>query len=188
MTEISLTQNKVSIIDENDAKLVSQHQWYAQKEPNGKYYAATDITHQNNRKKRIYLHRFLLQPPKGYTVVHKDGDGLNNRRENLELCKNGQTPRSRKAGSKTEYRGVYRIPSGINCYKAIITVAGKTVHIGTFDAARAAAEARDEAAFEQWGKDARLNFPENFTARKEARPSQPECEMNRRRTVLGKEE
>lgn len=184
MKEINLTQKKKTIIDDCDSEAVTQHQWYAQKTKNN-FYATASIKDSVGTR-RVYLHRFLLQPPKGYTVIHKDGNGLNNRRDNLEICKLGQAPRRTSKSPQNPYRGVHFVESTY-CYKAVITVDGQSTYLGSFLTAEDAAHARDEEAFRQWGADARLNFPENFTARKAARPSRLDCEINRTRTALRKE-
>jgi hypothetical protein len=97
----------------------------------------------------IYMHRLLLNAPKGKQVDHINRDGLDNRRSNLRLCnhsENGQnTVANRGAGSR--FRGVYFHKSS-GQWMARHTVEGHHYFIGRFkdevEAARAAQAFRDE--------------------------------------------
>src|SRR6185312_4468108 len=48
----------------------------------------------------IYMHRSIMDAPNGMVVDHIDGDGLNNRRENLRIVTHGQNLWNRR--SKTD--------------------------------------------------------------------------------------
>lgn len=156
MAEISLTRNKTTVIDDCDLPLVQKHSWFAQENSSGGFYASADIKNESGIVVRTYLHRFLTNPPTGFTTRHKDGNGLNNRRDNLEICAKGQSPRR---DSDEGYRGVYYNPKGLKPWRAVITVDGKSRHLGVFSTAEEAALKRDEAAIKLWGHDALLNFP-----------------------------
>lgn len=97
MKTIELTQGKVVLIDACDFESLSQWKWYAKHCPDGrratkssKYYAArTEIRKRGpkaGKKKEVYMHRFLMDAPKGKVVDHRNGDGLDNRRQNLRIC------------------------------------------------------------------------------------------------------
>lgn len=47
--------------------------------------------------RRVYLHRLLKGEPKGMQVHHKDGNGLNNTRENLELLTPSEHRRKKRS-------------------------------------------------------------------------------------------
>lgn len=91
MPEIKLSQGKVAIVDEVDHERVSQFKWSATNCPNSRYperekwYAIRREKMPNGRWVGVYLHRFLLPPPAGMVVDHRDGDGLNCRRDNLRI-------------------------------------------------------------------------------------------------------
>lgn len=83
----------VAWVDDEDFERVSEFNWTAHRGSKGRtWYAVTNPTI-NYRRVFIRLHRFLLDLPPGsideMTVDHIDGDGLNNRRGNLEAVPNG---------------------------------------------------------------------------------------------------
>ncbi len=141
MKELVLPQNKIGVIDEADYELVSQQHWSVQRVANHWYVFATI------NGERIYLHRFLLQCSPSERVKHIDGDPLNNQRSNLEIVRDG-------------YLGVSYVERGKKHWKAMIRFDGKQEYLGVFDTAEEAAWARDQAAIEAWGIQAKLNFPE----------------------------
>lgn len=107
-----------------------------------------------------YLHRAILDAPKGVQVDHKDGNPLNNQRSNLRLCTSSQnsshsmTVRNRKS----KYRGV-TLHQGK--YRARATIGIKQIFIGYYDTEEDAARAYDAVVQKQVGEFAILNFPEN---------------------------
>ncbi|MEN6424658.1 MAG: HNH endonuclease [Phycisphaerales bacterium] len=106
------------------------------------------------------MHRMIMRPHKGRVVHHIDRNGLNNRRDNLQVC----TPRQHLAGrgpcgAVSQFVGVYRHGDK---WEARIRSHGKVYHLGYFDDEVEAAKARDRKAYELHGKFAYLNFPENY--------------------------
>ncbi len=77
---IAVGQGRFTVVDPSDVDRVQQHAWRAYRFGARLYYATTRIN-----GKTIYLHRFLTDAPAGMDVDHRDGDGLNNRRENLRV-------------------------------------------------------------------------------------------------------
>lgn len=97
MREIQLTKGRVALIDDADFERVSQHKWSAGNYPgrhsNGKrcgekWYAKARIG-----KIWVYLHRFIMDAPKGMVVDHLDNDGLNCQRANMQLVTSGENTR-----------------------------------------------------------------------------------------------
>ena len=158
MKQIPLTQGKFALIDDADFDAVSARKWHAmtdRKRP-GKWYAATGI-HRSSSTRRIYLHRFLMQPPAGLDVDHRDGDGLNNVRSNLRVSTRSQNiANSRGRFNPTGYRGVYKKKTR---YFASVKDGKRTIYLGTFDCPIEAAKVRDVEALRRFGEFAVLNFP-----------------------------
>jgi hypothetical protein len=95
-------------------------------------------------------------------VDHIDGDGLNNRLENLRLATTTNNNRNqRKRTGRTyssQYKGVsYR--QDRDTWLAAIGVDYKRVKLGTYPTEEEAAKAYDVAALQFFGEFARLNFP-----------------------------
>lgn len=91
MREIVLSKNKVALVDDADYDFLSQWKWCASLESRGtKWYAirwSRKSEHGDGKKFKIRMHRVLMGlPPKDDSIVvdHKDRNGLNNQRDNLE--------------------------------------------------------------------------------------------------------
>ena len=94
-----------SYIDLEDYEKCSNKKWRISKKRN-KYYV---ISGSKKKGTLIYLHQFLIgKPPKGYSVDHKDGNSLNNRKNNLRFLTIGDNSRFVKAriDNKIGIRGV----------------------------------------------------------------------------------
>lgn len=114
----------------------------------------------------VYLHRLILKAPKRLAVDHVNGNGLDNRRENLRLCTRFQNSQNSVGWSrrKCPFKGVSKIKratgrKGGNPWEARICWEGKQRVIGVFKTAYEAALAYDDCARTFHGAYARLNFP-----------------------------
>lgn len=87
---IPLSKEMVALISPADETKVKQFKWYASQEGrNGlKFYAIRKVM-TKGRSKKIRMHRFIMGLGTGFedsrVVHHKNDDGLDNRRENLEI-------------------------------------------------------------------------------------------------------
>ncbi|MFA5567999.1 MAG: HNH endonuclease [Trueperaceae bacterium] len=156
--EIPLTQGMVALIDNQDFDLVRAIRWFAiptrMKTP--KWYAWGYVGRGAHGRRRVSMHRLILQPNDGLEVDHINGDSLDNRRVNLRPATRSQNLANRPSSSKSGYRGVF-LRKGR--YDARIAWGGKIICLGRFDAAEDAARAYDEAAWRRSGEFSRLNFP-----------------------------
>ena len=96
MILIALSQEKFAKVDDSDAERLNLFKWYA-KESSTSWYAVRmkglcNYSIRGRRVKRsrkretIRMHNVIMKSPEGMIVHHKDGNGLNNQRDNLELC------------------------------------------------------------------------------------------------------
>ena len=161
MKLIPLTQNKFAIVDSRDYENLSQFKWYAHKKYKT-WYARRNLPRSGKNRKSIFMHRYILSAtPSRWPVDHKNSNGLDNRRDNLRLCKYGQHNfnKSLQCNSGTGYKGVYkRKMRHISPYQATIKYRGKVYYLGCYKTPKEAAIAYDNAAKIKFGGFAKLNF------------------------------
>lgn len=113
------------------------------------------------RRKLVYLHRYLMGLKAGdkRVVDHLNHDGLDNRRENLEIKTNQENCfRQRIASNNTSgFKGVswYKRYSK---WEVQLRLKGKKIGLGYFEDLYEAAEAYNEGAIKHFGKNALLNI------------------------------
>lgn len=88
MREIPLSQSRVALVDDEDfAWINSEGLWSARRQSSGLWYAV-----RRDAGEYFYMHRMIMEIvelhgiPAGLFINHKDGNGLNNQRRNLELA------------------------------------------------------------------------------------------------------
>src|SRR5208282_6916814 len=103
------TQNEhVILIDDADWPLVKDHVWNAAKGSQRERYVLYAVTHVKTedgslckrgypKQKTIRMHRLLLGARPGQQVDHGDGNGLNNRRNNIRIATRSQNGANRKS-------------------------------------------------------------------------------------------
>lgn len=96
--------------------------------------------------------------PNDMQIDHIDGNGLNNRLDNLRLVTNQENQANRHADNKrkngVKFKGVYKHN---NKFKAEITTKSGRLYLGLFNTPEEAAHAYNEAANEHHGEHAKLN-------------------------------
>jgi hypothetical protein len=143
---------------------LSKFTWFAKKDSHyATTYKAVRLTPHGSFNCLIYMHRQVLNAPKGRIVDHKDGNGLNNTTENLRFATHSQNASNRpkfKSKTSSRYIGV-SFNKDARRWQAYITAAGKRRWLGKFDSEIEAAKAYDAAAKKLHRDFACLNFPEN---------------------------
>lgn len=157
--EVPLSRGQVALIDDADWELIKDYSWFAVK-PHKVYYAVGHKPMINGIRKKIKMHRLIMNAPPGQQVDHINGNGLDNRRENLRLATKSQNQWNRhNACGTSKYKGVCWATSQ-GQWKASIRKFGKRVNLGFFDDEVDAARAYDAAAKELFGDFANLNIKE----------------------------
>lgn len=148
-------------VDAQDVKLLSAHKWSAN--VNGAKVYAVRTVKRNGIKRKIYMHRMILEATAGVEVDHLNGNGLDNRRCNLRLCTSQQNKWNKSCYSASGYKGVIKMNRpGKKIWSSRIFVNGTSYFLGNWEAAEDAAIAYDVAAQLFFAEYARLNFPRTF--------------------------
>lgn len=160
--EIPLTQGQVALIDRADLVLVAPYKWFAHKRHKRKpsdrdaFYAHANTTVDGARR-TVLMHRLIAGFP-NEDVDHRNGNGLDNRRENLRAAtpnQNGGNAMPRR-NETSRFKGVSWFAES-SCWMANITHERRQRYLGLHATEEAAALAYNSAARELFGEFARLN-------------------------------
>jgi hypothetical protein len=153
--EIPLTQGQVALVDTGDYDFLMQWKWAYFRTKTGKTgYAGRSAPNSTY----LYMHRIILDAPKGVQVDHKDLNGLNNIRANLRFCTPSQNSQNRAKDSRcsSQYKGVsWHKSSGL--WFACLNISHKRHYLGYFRSEIDAAIAYNAAAIKHFGEFARIN-------------------------------
>ena len=150
---IPLSRGLWAWIDTADLPLVVGYSWSAWPDKNT-FYARSSTG--------LKLHRIVLglAPGDPLQADHINGNGLDNRRNNLRRATAAQNVanRSSRSGATSRYKGVCWSKQH-KTWKAQITVDGRQTFLGLFGCEEDAARAYDDAAVGVHGEYARINLP-----------------------------
>lgn len=107
------------------------------------------------------LHRRLMDPPNGKVLCdHKNGDGLDNRRDNLRRATHSQNG----ANMRKHVDALHSRFLGVDRHEDKWRARSQEIYLGRFDTEEAAARAYDKHAAAAFGEFAALNFPAEASA------------------------
>lgn len=151
MRSIPLTQGKVAIVDDDDYEEISRHKWHYAKVG---YAARRDAS----LGVIVYMHRVIMDTPKGITTDHVNHDKLDNRRENLRIATQAENCCNKQMDcrNKTGFKGVDWFKQ-TRRWRARVKVHRKVHHIGYFSTKEEAARAYDKVAPQLHGEFALTN-------------------------------
>lgn len=139
--EILLTQNKVSLVDDEDYEELNQFKWHAMKD-RSTYYAGRRL---NN--KTLRMHTVILNTPNGLQCDHINGNGLDNRKCNLRAVTLRENLQNKQCKKSSKYVGVDWLEKRKR-WRAQIYHEGKHYHLGTFLTEEEAHERYEQACSE----------------------------------------
>jgi hypothetical protein len=161
MKWLELTQGYVAKVDDQDYDRLAKYRWHVKKS-RGFLYAVRSVRVQGWFK-TIPMHYEVLglcYPMLGFTVDHRNGDGLDNQRGNLRLCTPSQNNYNKppRKGARSKYKGVIpvRRKDGYK-YEVNITKDKKRLYLGTFDDEYSAMKVYNSWALRLHGEFAYLN-------------------------------
>ena len=146
-------------IDDDDFDLVKGFTWSVIKSPCTNYAISRDKGGRKVKKTHYYMHRVIMNAPKGTEVDHVDGNGLNNHRNNLRICSRAQNQHNRqktRRQTSSEYKGVSWNKKDAR-WRAAIVLNSKQIHIGSFSTEHDAAIAYNNTAIRLFGGFAKIN-------------------------------
>jgi len=146
--KLVLPSGHVALIDDADAPLLEGRNWYADRRSNTTYVRGRATW----RDVAVYLHNIIMGGP----TDHKNGDGLDCRRQNLRLATQAQNGLNKAAKHGKKFKGVY--PSRGKFYAELYFQRVRYASHGHLTE-EAAARAYDALARQHHGEFARVNFP-----------------------------
>lgn len=150
---ITSNTNKEFIIDLVYYELVKEYTWYENQEG----YIESLYTIENGKRKRIFLHRLICgvvdDDWRKVQVDHIEGNRLDNRREKLRICTNGdnQINRLPRKDNKSGVTGV-SFDTRDRIWKVSINYRGARVNLGRFKDKDTAIQKRKEAELYYYGE------------------------------------
>lgn len=156
---IKLTHGQFAVVDEDNFESINAHRWSARwNRGTCSYYAARSSPRKNGKQHTIFMHHAVLMATPGEYVDHKNHDTLDNRRQNLRLCKQNQncSNRRRRSDNTSGLKGTtWR--KDRNIWQAQIMANGKQNHLGYYTSREDAGRAYDVAAIRLHGEFALTN-------------------------------
>lgn len=159
MKLIPLTNSSLSAIVDDDFDFFFKENWCELKG----FAARSEYLGKINGKYKnsiIFMHRKIINAPKGLQVDHINHNKLDNRKSNLRLCSNQENSRNMRGKKKRsgQFKGV-SWDSENSKWRARIRTADGNKNIGRYLCEIAAARAYDDAARLYFGEFAYLNYP-----------------------------
>lgn len=152
--QIPLTQDKFALVDDVDYDFLMQWKWCFLSDKKEGGYAI-----RKGKTSHILMHRIVNKTPLSFETDHRDGNKLNNQKDNLRNCSKSQNNGNRKRYNKKrigKYKGVYWIEK-IKKWKAKLSINYKEIHIGYFDREEDAALAYNFESMKYFGEYSRQN-------------------------------
>ena len=150
MKQISLTQNKVALVDDYWFDFLNQWKWSASE--NGNTYNAVKGVWMGNKQILVRMHHIIMGfPLKGDDIDHKDGNGLNNQRDNLRhvthRVNTGNKNIRREGLTSSKYVGVTENKDRGKKWRVRIRFGKKKLSLGCFDDEKEAQDIYQEALY-----------------------------------------
>lgn len=156
VARIPLTRNYIAFVDDEDFERVARYKWGIAHGGNWLIYAVTGSPFLIEYHR--HMHALVLRAGPGSIIDHRNGNPLDNRRENIRLCSSSQNAANaivaEREGKTSRFKGVYRSKGKwvgqIRCDSA-------QFRLGSFDIEDDAARAYDAAALEKFKEFALTN-------------------------------
>lgn len=148
--QIPLSQGKFATVDDADYDWLAKNKWT---------YDAKGYAYRKASNVTVFMHRVVLNAPASAVVDHVNGDGLDNRRDNLRIvtvAQNNYNQRPRKHPKTSQYKGVSYFKE-VNRWQAHIKKGNERPYLGLYESEIDAARAYNAAARHYFGPYAYVN-------------------------------
>lgn len=147
------------LLDEEDLPKIEMYRVY----PLHKAHTTYAITNRIGGGRTINVTHIILDVPRGYVVDHINGDGLDNRKNNLRIVTQAQNTQNLKGAAKSNASGtlgVYKTARKNKPWSAMCTHDGISYHLGKYDSKEEASVAVTEfrKAYKPFSREARESF------------------------------
>lgn len=152
---IYFRNGKIAFTDKKNTDIVNKFYWQITKDN----YVNYEINRKGLKRKKVFLHTVLMNPPEGLTVDHINRNPLDNRLCNLRVCTKAENMRNagkRSIISKSVYKGITPKRGG---WEAYVCYNRKRYYAGWSKIEEIAAAMYDKKAIELHKEFASLNFP-----------------------------
>lgn len=147
MKRIPLTQGKFALVDDEDFEYLSQWKWHVTNTigmPHG--YA--------RRTGSVYMHRVITKAPNEKVVDHKNGNTLDNRKQNLRVCTDGGNQANRNKVNVNNTSGISNVyfskdKNRIKRWRAIVKRNYRKINLGSYLTKQEASEAVEKYLAEE---------------------------------------
>ena len=133
MKEITLTQGKIALVDDEDFERLNQYSWCAISQDH-RWYAARGVFIEN-KWKTMLMHREIMNASNGVKIDHRNSHGLDNQKYNLRVAtsqQNAQNIKNSHKDNKYKIKGVSWNRQHKK-FEARIRVNGKKLLLGLFN-------------------------------------------------------
>lgn len=141
MKKIELTFSKFALVDDRNFYILNSVKWYALKNDNTFYAVRSKPRKGGLPRKKLHMHREIigLKEGDGKIVDHINGDGLDNRLENLRIVSHRENCQNKIQHRNGKIIGAKKLPSGN--FEARIWFNGKYRYLGVFSTEKEANKA-----------------------------------------------
>lgn len=129
MKHIKLTMGESVIVDDNEYEELSKYKWVLSKPKENHKYA---VRYEGG--KSIAMHRQILNCSGRLSLVdHKNGNGLDNRKNNLRICDHQKNAfnTEKTIKNKSGFKGIY-LCQRLKSWCVQMRINKKVKHLGTF--------------------------------------------------------
>lgn len=162
---ISLTKGKFAVVDDEDFEWLNEMRWQVHDKSKNNYALGKKwLSH--TKGITLAMHREIMKKHgfdvEGMEVDHINGDGLDNRKENLRVCKHSENMKNinKNKGELMGNKGVTLVSGHYDLkkpWRTKFTKDYKTIHVGYFATKEEAVIAYNWAVKENFGEFANMN-------------------------------